>query len=82
MMPAAFPDKDDVVSAIFEDLLSGALKREDVKVRVQCYITAHYRMFPTKFAKFGDSPLLSLDEVLFDDGAATRGDSVSRGLWD
>ena len=31
MMPAGFPDKDDVVSAILEDLLTGALKREDVK---------------------------------------------------
>jgi hypothetical protein len=82
MLPAAFPDKDDVVSAIFEDLLTGTLKREEVKARVQSYITAHNRMFPTKFAKFGDSPLLSLDEVLFDDGTATRGDSVSRGLWD
>jgi len=39
-------------------------------------------MFPTKYAKFGDSPLVLLDEVLFDDGTATRGDRVSRGLWD
>jgi hypothetical protein len=39
-------------------------------------------MFPTKFAKFGDSPLVSLDEVMFDDGSTTRGDNVSRGLWD
>ena len=82
MMPAAFPDKDDVVSAIFEDLLTGALRRDDVRLRMQSYITAHNRMFPTKYAKFGDSPLLSLDEVLFDDGTATRGDGVSRGLWD
>ena len=82
MLPASFPDKDDVVSAIFEDLLTGALKREDVKARVQSYIATHNRTFPTKFAKFGDSPLLSLDEVLFDDGPATRADMVSRGLWD
>jgi hypothetical protein len=39
-------------------------------------------MFPTKFAKFCDSPLVSLDEVMFDDGSATRCDTVSRGLWD
>jgi hypothetical protein len=38
-------------------------------------------MFPTKFAKFGDSQLVSLDEVMFDGGTATRGDTVSRGLW-
>jgi hypothetical protein len=82
MLPAAFPDKDDVVSAIFEDLLTGRLKRENVKERVRAYIAAHNRMFPTKFAKFGNAHLVSLDEVLFDGGTATRGDTVSRGLWD
>lgn len=39
-------------------------------------------MFAPKFRKFGDSSLVSLDEVLFDDGSTTRGDTVSRGLWD
>jgi hypothetical protein len=39
-------------------------------------------MFPTKFAKFGDRPLVSLDDVLFDGGTTTRGDTISRGLWD
>jgi hypothetical protein len=82
MLPPSFPDKDDVVSAIFEDLLTGRLRREDVRARIQSYITAHNRMFPTKYAKFGNSPLVSLDEVLFEDGTATRGDTVSRGLWD
>jgi hypothetical protein len=82
MLPANFPDKDDVVGAIVEHLLTGALKREQVRGRVQSYITAHNRMYPPKFAKFGDSPLVSLDEVLFDSGTTTRGDNVSRGLWD
>jgi hypothetical protein len=82
MLPASFPDKDDVVGDIFEAMLNGSLRREDVKDRVQTYIAAHNRMFPTKYARFGDSPLVSLDEVLFDDGTATRGDTVSRGLWD
>jgi hypothetical protein len=82
MLPPNFPDKDDVVNAIFVDLLTGKLAREDVRVRVQAYVTAHNRMFPTKFAKFGNALLLSLDEVMFEDGTATRGDTVSRGLWD
>lgn len=82
MLPANFPGRDDVVSDIFEAMLDGSLPREDVKTRVQTYITAHNRMFPTNFAKFGDARLVSLDEVLFDDGRATRGDTVSRGLWD
>ncbi len=82
MLPASFPGRDDVVSNIFEDILSGSLKREDVKARVQAYVAAHNQMFPTRFAKFGDSPLVSLDEVMFDQGSATRGDTVTRGLWD
>jgi hypothetical protein len=82
MLPASYPDKDDVVSAIFEDLLTGSLARDQVKARVQTYIATQNRMFPTKYAKFGDSPLVSLDEALFEDGSTTRGDTVSRGLWD
>lgn len=82
MLPERFPDKDDVVSSNFADLLAGSLKREEVRARVQTYIAAHNRMFPSKYAKFGDSPLLSLDEVMYDDGSTTRGDTISRGLWD
>jgi hypothetical protein len=59
-----------------------SLRREDVRARVKQFIAAHNRMYPTKYAKFGDSPLVSLDEVLFEDGSTTRGDTVSRGLWD
>jgi hypothetical protein len=82
LLPANFPDKDDVVSAIFEDLLTGCLKRDEVKERVSHYVAAHNRMFPTKFAKFGASPLVSLDEVMFEGGATTRGDTISGGLWE
>jgi hypothetical protein len=39
-------------------------------------------MLPIKHRKFGSARLVSLDEVLFEDGSATRGDTVSRGLWD
>jgi hypothetical protein len=82
MLPPSFPDKDDVVSAIFEDILTGKLNREDVGARIRTYVAAHNRMFPTNFAKFGDSRLVSLDEVMFEGGSTTRGDTVSRGLWD
>jgi hypothetical protein len=82
MLPAAFPDKDDVISDIFEALANHSLRREDVRARVRHYVSAHNRLFPTRFAKFGNSPLLSLDEVMFDDGTATRGDTITRGLWD
>jgi hypothetical protein len=82
MVPESFPDRDSVVSRIFEDMLSGILKREDVRARVKFYITEHYRMFPTNFAKFGSAKLVSLDEVMFDNGSMTRGDTISRGLWE
>ena len=62
--------------------MTGNLKREEVGPRVQTYVAAHNRMFPTKFAKFGDSALVSLDEVMFDERTTTRGDTISRGLWD
>jgi hypothetical protein len=82
MLPANFPGKDDVVGDIFEALLDGSLRREDVRARVSHYVAAYNRMFPTNFAKFGDSKLVSLDEVLFEGGATTRGDTISHGLWD
>jgi hypothetical protein len=82
LIPGQNPHRDDIVARIFEDLLGRTLKRDEVPARVRIYIAEMNRLFPTKYAKFGDSPLVSLDEVLFDDGTATRGDTVSRGLWD
>lgn len=82
MIPERNPHRDDIVARIFEDILNGSLKREDVPSRIDRYVGELNRLYPTKFAKFGDSALVSLDEVMFDSGAATRGDSVSRGLWD
>jgi hypothetical protein len=84
MVPATLPAdiRDDIAQSIMLALLEGALQRDQVPGRVQQFVRDQNRMFPTKFAKFGDSPLVSLDEVMFDSGTATRGDSVSRGLWD
>jgi hypothetical protein len=82
MVPESIPDRREIVGHIFEDMLAGALNREDVPARVRKYVADFNREFPTKYRRFGDSPLLSLDEVMFDDGSATRGDTVSRGLWD
>jgi hypothetical protein len=52
------------------------------KVRLRQFVEAQDRMFPTKYAKFGDRPLLSLDAHLFEDSLTTRGDTISQGLWD
>ncbi|MCC8961709.1 hypothetical protein H8A95_05085 [Bradyrhizobium sp. Pear76] len=82
MIPGHVTDVDEIVSRIFEDMLSGTLDRADVPKRVRLYVQERERLFPTKFRKFGDSLLVSLDEQVFDDGGATRGDMVSRGLWD
>jgi hypothetical protein len=82
MFPANFPGRSDAAHDVFVAMFEGSLKREDVPSQVKLFITAHNRMFPTNFAKFGDSKLVSLDEVLFDDGTMTRGDTITRGLWD
>ncbi|WP_375308673.1 hypothetical protein WI560_15425 [Bradyrhizobium sp. A11] len=82
LVPAYVPDPDEIVSRIIEDILTGALQRSDAPQRVRWFVQQHEKQFPTKHRKFGDSPLLSLDEALFDDGSATVGDNVSRGLWD
>jgi hypothetical protein len=82
MISASNPNRDDIVARIFEDLLGGTLSREEVPARVKVYIAELSKLYPTKYVKFGNSPLVSLDEVLFDDGTATRGDTVTRGLWD
>ena len=63
-------------------MLSGNLDRADVAKRVQFYVKERERLFPTKYRKFGDSLLVSLDEQLFDDGGATRGEMVTHELWD
>lgn len=43
---------------------------------------SEYNRQHRKYARFGNSPLLSQDEALFDDGSGTRGDNVTRSLWD
>ncbi len=81
MLPANFPDKDAVASDIFEAILSGSLRREDVRTRVKDYVRSHNRMSP-QYLKFGGSLLISLDAPLFADGTTTLGETVTRRLWD
>jgi hypothetical protein len=82
MLPQYFPDKDVVINEVIVSLLEGRLDRSQIGEKLRWYVKAHYRTFPTNFAKFGNSRLVSLDEVMFEDGTTTRGDTVSRGLWD
>ena len=82
LLPTYILGRDDVAQDIFLAVFDGSLKREDIRKRIKWHIADHNKRFPTKYAKFGDSPLVSLDAVIFDDGTATRGDYVSRGLWD
>jgi hypothetical protein len=76
------PGRDDVVQEIFEALLDKSLHPDDVRLRIDRFVSDQNRMFPTKYRKFGNDDLVSLDQVLFEDGNTTRGDTVSRGLWD
>jgi hypothetical protein len=82
VLPRGFPGKDDVLQSIFVALIEGRLQRSDVQRHLSFFLSGYNRQHPTKFAKFGNSLLVSLDEVILDDGSGTRGDLVTRGLWD
>jgi hypothetical protein len=82
MLPRQLANRDEVAGSIFLALSEGTLQRDQVRLRLSEFIRAQNAMFPINYAKSGNSPLLSLNEVLFDDGTATRGDTVSRGFWD
>ena len=82
MLPDNFPGKNDAVQSILLALFEGRLDRGQVDRHVRWFVREYDRQHPTKYARFGDSPLVSLDEVLFEGRSATRGDMVSRGLWD
>jgi hypothetical protein len=82
MLPSYLSGREDIAQDIFVAMHEKSLRPEDVPARVKWYIKDHERRFPTKYAKFGNDPLVSLDEVLFDDGTTTRGDTVSGGRWD
>jgi hypothetical protein len=74
--------RDEVVGDLFLQLSERLIRRADVPGMIKSHITKHNRMFPPNFAKFGDGRLVSLDARLFEDGAMTLGDTISRGLWD
>ncbi|MBJ7405942.1 MAG: hypothetical protein JHD07_22570 [Bradyrhizobium sp.] len=82
MLPGWLTTKDDVVNDIMILLFEGRVDRAQVPALANYFANQHSGQFPTRFAKFGNSPLLSLDEALFDDGSGTVGDKVTRGLWD
>jgi hypothetical protein len=82
LLPEHLPDKDAIINDVMVSLLEGRLDRGQIGAKVHWYISAQNRLSPTKYAKFGNRPLLSLDEVLLEDGTMTRGDTITRGLWD
>jgi hypothetical protein len=83
MLPANYPDKDAVISFIIEDLLTGAIDREDVRARVKMYVAEQGKFVSTiNYPKFGRHRLHSLDAQLFEDGNSTLGDTATHTLWD
>lgn len=83
MLPDGFPGKNDVVQSIFLELIEGRLDRCQLKQHIRWFLKDYNRQHPGKFAKFGNSLLVSLDDSIFDEGGrTTRGDNVVRGLWD
>jgi hypothetical protein len=82
MLPERLANRDDVAATVFEELASGKLRRDQVKLRLSGYIAEQNEMFPIKYRKFGDRALVSLDELIFQDASMTRGDTITSGLWD
>jgi hypothetical protein len=84
MVPANFPDQNklDVANSVAEEFFGHKISRSQVRERVAFHAAAYNRTYPSKYAKFGNRPLLSLDEVLFDDGATTRGANITHSIWD
>jgi hypothetical protein len=84
MIPRWSPEQDkfDVVNDVMAELVAGVITRDELQGRVCFYMKQAGQMFASKYAKFGDARLVSLDEVMFEDGTTTRGYTVSRRLWD
>jgi hypothetical protein len=82
MIPESFPGRDETVTDIFMMLHAKTLRWEDIPKHIKKLKTEYDRMFPTKFRKFGNGWLVSLDQLAYEDGSTTVGDQVSRGLWD
>ena len=74
MIPRWFKEQDkfDVVNDVMLEVSKGKIERHQIKERISFYIGEANKMFAPKFRKFGDSSLVSLDEVLFDDGSTTK----------
>jgi hypothetical protein len=72
--------RDDVMGRLLLDILEGRVAISQVAKYARLYTSQAYSQM--NYAKFGNSRLVSLDEVPFHDGTATRGDTISRGLWD
>ncbi|GMP11864.1 hypothetical protein TM239_63470 [Bradyrhizobium sp. TM239] len=76
-----FETRKEVMSEMMLSILEGKLTLDDAPLRWREFLRITNRMFPTQYAKFGNSLLLSLDEAMFDDGGGRRGDSVTHNLW-
>jgi hypothetical protein len=81
MMPSNLPIdvRDDVVQSIFVALLDGSLQRDLVGARIRQFVKEYNRQAKEGTGKYGH---FSLDAPIFADGATTRGDTITRGLWD
>lgn len=83
-VPAHLPPdiRCEVIHNIWIAAKDGLITSETLAECTKKFVTSHDKMFPTKYAKFGTAPLVSLDAALYEDGSTTRGDTVCRRLWD
>ena len=81
LLPANLPYdvRNDIVQSIFMALLEGSLRRDQVRSRVQQFITAHNR--EANKHGVGQYGLRSLDAPLYADSSRTLGDTLEHGFW-
>jgi hypothetical protein len=66
--------RDDVMGRLILDILEGRVDVSQAAKYAQVYTRQAYNQM-----NYGP---LSLDARLFEDGSTTRGDTITRGLWD
>lgn len=71
-VPCTLPDdvRSDVIQDVMTAVLYGQITISEIPAYAKKAITAHYRRFPTKYGH------RSLDELLFEDGRTTLGETI------
>jgi hypothetical protein len=82
MLPANFPDRDDVVINIFETLFNGSLQRDQVKARIGITSLLIIALSRGNTGRSADNRSIRWTRRCSSMGATILGDRITSGLWD